>query len=97
MNSEPAALIVSGQWSSQIRREHRMLSPLHKGRPLRAIGERQNALDPQQVSAPLAGEAAKSAGEFEREQGLRKVMAKRVDAMGMQRRERRPRVIGVRP
>ena len=62
---EPAALVGVGPGVEPFRREHRVLRRLHDGRPVRAVGEAHEALDPQQIVAAVLRQPAERAREIE--------------------------------
>ena len=62
---EPAAMVGIGPVGEPFRREHRVLRRLDDRRPLRAVGERDDALDPQQIGAARLRQPAERAGEIE--------------------------------
>ncbi len=80
---EAAALVGVGPVVEPLRRKHRMLGRLHDGWPLRPVGEAHDPLDPQQVGAALASEAAQSAGEVQPTQCSFEDHAESIDAVGV--------------
>ena len=54
---EPAAPVGVGPGVEPFRREHRVLRRLHDGRAVGAVGEGDEAFDPQQVGAAVAARA----------------------------------------
>jgi hypothetical protein len=80
---QPAAVILVRPVVEPFRREHRMLSRLYHGRPLRAVGKAYDPFDPQQVGAALAGESPERAGEIEPAQLAFENHTESIDAVGM--------------
>src|SRR5439155_15192351 len=62
---QAAAMVVVGPAVEPLRREHRVLRRLDDGRASRAVGELDDALDPQQIIAAVARQPAERAREIE--------------------------------
>jgi hypothetical protein len=62
---QPTAMVTVGPIVKPLGRKHRVLRRLNERRLPAAIGEADDALDPQQIAAPGRGEGAERAGKVE--------------------------------